>query len=332
MTAVTNLNLQISTYGYGEASLFEFFKSRSEAGLSTHNDEVKVYGSESSVSRKISSMFTTADGGGCSVIADDDCTYLIIPPGMVSVTGGDKTSTITVYGGLDEVDSVANLLRNNLNVIGSKIHWYYGQNGESTTIPVNGDNLPITEMYPSLSKSLEQYYDDYVNSSSSILILIGPPGTGKTSFIRGLLHHTNTSAVVSYDPSILEKDSIFAGFMGGNEMFMILEDSDSFLSSRSKGNTVMHKFLNIGDGLVSSRNKKLVFTTNLPSIRDIDPALIRPGRCFDILNFPRLTPAQGAHLLTTMGLPLRDLGSDMTLAEILHPDHKVVNDSVGFVK
>jgi ATP-dependent 26S proteasome regulatory subunit len=48
---------------------------------------------------------------------------------------------------------------------------------------------------------------------------------------------------------------------------------------------MMHRFLNVGDGLVTTKGKKLIFSTNLPSIRDVDSALVRPGRCFDILNF-----------------------------------------------
>jgi ATP-dependent 26S proteasome regulatory subunit len=52
---------------------------------------------------------------------------------------------------------------------------------------------------------------------------------------------------------------------------------------------MMHRFLNASDGLISMKGKKIIFTTNIPNIGDIDDALIRPGRCFDILNFRNLT-------------------------------------------
>jgi ATP-dependent 26S proteasome regulatory subunit len=133
---------------------------------------------------------------------------------------------------------------------------------------------------------------------------------------------------VSYDPDILEKDGIFANFVGGNQTFMVLEDSDAFLSSRSRGNTVMHKFLNVGDGLVSSRNKKIIFTTNLPSVRDIDPALIRPGRCYDVLKFDRLSSDDARHLSTALGRELN--GTEGSLAELLNDVRDLTPSPVGF--
>ena len=155
----------------------------------------------------------------------------------------------------------------------------YSSDGNSVNVPLNIDRLPVAEMYPFLNGgSLEDYYDRYMDSNANILLLIGPPGTGKTTFIRGLLAHTQSSAVVTYDAAILEKDFLFARFIESDESVMVLEDSDAFLKPRSDGNTMMHRFLNVGDGLVTTKGKKLIFSTNLPSIRDIDDALVRPGR------------------------------------------------------
>jgi hypothetical protein len=35
--------------------------------------------------------------------------------------------------------------------------------------------------------------------------------------------------------------------------------------------------------------KKLIFSTNLPSTKDIDDAILRAGRCFGVLEFRALT-------------------------------------------
>jgi ATP-dependent 26S proteasome regulatory subunit len=126
--------------------------------------------------------------------------------------------------------------------------------------------------------------------------LIGPPGTGKTTFIRGLLHHASKNAIVTYDEKILERDYVFARFLEDDVGVMVIEDADNFLKSRSDGNTMMHRFLNVGDGLISVRGKKLIFSTNLPSIRDVDPALVRPGRCFDVVTFDNYTLDQAETL------------------------------------
>jgi ATP-dependent 26S proteasome regulatory subunit len=186
-------------------------------------------------------------------------------------------------------------------------------------------------MYPFLSKDLFEYYDDYMDSSASVLVLLGPPGTGKTSFIRGLLQYTKTNALVSYDASILEKDYIFARFVEGQNNVMILEDADTFLGCRSDGNDVMHKFLNVGDGLITSKGKKMIFSTNLPSIKDIDPALVRPGRCFDVLEFRPMQETEHQALADKLGIDR--MTGEKTLAEIFHSQihaPKVKRRNMGF--
>ena len=158
-----------------------------------------------------------------------------------------------------------------------------------------------------------------MDSNAGILLLIGKPALGKTTFIRGLLDYTQSSATVSYDPKILERDQLFAEFIGdGDSNFLILEDSDTFLCSRTDGNNLMQRFLNVSDGLVSSKDKKMIFTTNLPSVRDIDPALIRKGRCFDILKFELLTKQQAAVLAADFGIDSIPDKNAYTIADVLN--------------
>jgi len=42
-------------------------------------------------------------------------------------------------------------------------------------------------------------------------------------------------------------------------------------------NVDLHRFLAIADGVVRAQGRKIIFTTNLPSVGDIDDALVRPG-------------------------------------------------------
>jgi ATP-dependent 26S proteasome regulatory subunit len=149
--------------------------------------------------------------------------------------------------------------------------------------------------------------------------LIGPPGTGKTSFIKYLLTRSGSGAKVSYDPDIIKSDSFFAEFVEGDASFMIFEDADAFLQSKKEGNTLMHRFLNVADGLVSTKGKKLIFSTNLPSITDIDEALIRPGRCFDICHFRNLTRDEAENVVAEIqqDISLPD-SNNISLSEIFN--------------
>lgn len=330
-------NLSISTYGFGEASLYAFFKTQIDSGNDALSQEFKVIGNLDQVAIKTKELIIQNPGNSCSIIGDEDATYILVNgapakpnSAVVKIEGGASSSTITVVSGRFLAHGLKTIIESNFSLIGAKITWVYGSNGESTSIPVSADNLPVTEMYPNLPKNLYDYYDDYINSSSSILVLIGPPGTGKTSFLRGLLHHTSSSAMVSYDSTILEHDSIFANFISGHNKFMILEDSDTFLASRSRGNTVMHKFLNVGDGLVSTKGKKIIFTTNLPSVRDVDPALIRPGRCFDVVHFNKISVGQCQKIIDVLGLDVPVPQTDVTLAELFNPGSDRTVRQVGF--
>lgn len=227
---------------------------------------------------------------------------------VVKIYGDDQFVEKWYFQLIDQYEEVKNV-----------IEWIYGGDGQSIEIPVRGDRVPTEEMYPFLDgRTLAEYYDSYMQSSASILLLIGPPGTGKTTFIRGLLQHAEVSAIVTYDTTILAKDHMFANFIEGDRNVLVVEDADNFLGARSDGNDFMHKFLNVGDGLVTTKNKKMIFSTNLPSVKDVDPALIRPGRCFDIINFDMLTSEQAAKLAGVLGIEFTGKGSKHSIADVFH--------------
>ena len=248
-----------------------------------------------------------------------------------------NSTSVQIFGEEQEVQRVQQLFKDNFEEVVSSIEWVYNQKGDSITLPVLNDNYPIKEFYPFLGeKSLEDYYDEYMKSRASILILIGPPGTGKTTFLRGLIAHTKSNAIVSYDVKILEDDSFFANFIGDdNSQLLVLEDSDTFLGPRKDGNHMIMKFLNIGDGLVSNQHKKIIFTTNLPSVKEIDPALIRPGRCFDILNFENLTAQQANAVSEALKLEQELFDGKVSLAEVFNrqpfSSQLKAKSTVGFI-
>ncbi len=196
------------------------------------------------------------------------------------------------------------------------VKWVYSSRGDEISVPLNY-RAGINAAYPWMKTTISEYIRDYLDSEACVLILIGPPGTGKTTFIKNIIHQSGGNAKVAYDEKVLSGDDFFAMFIDGEDDILVMEDADSFLDSRQDGNTMMHKFLNVSDGLISTVGKKMIFSTNLPNINDIDPALLRTGRCYDTMEFRPLTRTEAQAVLDEIKSDrvLPD-GSEFTLAEI----------------
>jgi hypothetical protein len=328
-------NIFIGANDYGDYLYSQLLVVRGEGNKSTFNRDLKLHGNRSKWTNFIETQFD-----GDHIIELSESNGIIITEGANFIRYDANSNSITarMYGDAEFNATIAALLQENFEVVTSYIEWVYSSDGNSVNVPLNTERLPMQEMYPFLEEEpLASYYDRFLASQANILLLIGPPGTGKTTFIRGLLAHSNSSAIVTYDSAILEKDYLFARFIEDETGVMVLEDSDNFLKARSDGNTMMHRFLNVGDGLVTTKGKKLIFSTNLPSIRDVDPALVRPGRCFDILNFTPLNGEQAAKLAEKLGTTYdkKDSGT-YSIAEIFNKQlennsNRKVGSKMGFI-
>jgi hypothetical protein len=176
----------------------------------------------------------------------------------------------------------------------------------STSFDEIADDLLLDEAYPSLGVTVGQFIDGYLRARETVLILQGPPGTGKTRLVRAILaamsRRKGDSAKVMYtaDKRALENDEIFVDFITGSHDAFVIEDADHLLKARTSGNFELHRFLGIADGVVRAQSRKVIFTTNLPNINDIDDALLRPGRCYAVKNLRNLTPAEALRLAETV--------------------------------
>ena len=102
------------------------------------------------------------------------------------------------------------------------------------------------------------------------------------------------------DKRALENDEIFVNFITGSHDAFVVEDADHLLMARANGNVDLHRFLAVADGVVRAQGRKIIFTTNLPNVGDIDEALVRPGRCFATVRTRPLQRSEAESLLARL--------------------------------
>lgn len=173
------------------------------------------------------------------------------------------------------------------------IDWHFhGGHGGLTNVTFDelADPVLVDEAYPSIEGGVETFIERYLAARDTILVLQGPPGTGKTRLVRAILaamsRRKRDSAKILYtaDRRAIENDELYVEFLTGSHDALVVEDADHLLGARSNGNRDLHRFLTVADGVVQALGRKIVFTTNLHNIGDIDDALIRPGRAFAVVR------------------------------------------------
>lgn len=213
------------------------------------------------------------------------------------------------------------------------------QGGELQTQHLSPNmDYALESFYPWITTELRGYFEEFLNSRSNVLILIGPPGTGKSTLIRTMIRNLNASALLAYKPDVITsgyflqvcreffhanantEETDVDGNVVERPTAVVVEDADVIMSKRNLGNMQMAELLNATSGIVSDTNSKFILSTNLKDTDDIDPALLRQGRCFDILCFRDLTAAESAIIRKARGLKPREFDPKRKyrLAEVLN--------------
>jgi hypothetical protein len=312
---MTNKDIILGTNDYRDLHLTTFIHERLAKDLSTITEELCVRGNHKKALQYVKDKFSNHKifSAGTSRIV------INVGDAIIEVSSNENTIDFRFHASFQRNAELMDEVLQNFEEVSIYISWIYDANMNKATVPIDQTMLPVDEMYPFLNgETLDSYYQRFLEARSGILILIGPPGTGKTSFIRGFLAATESSAIVTYDSELLSKDGLFAEFIESSTNTLIIEDADLMLTARTDGNQLMSKFLNVGDGLVSMKGKKIIFSTNLPNVKDIDAALLRPGRCHDIVPFGSLDKNDTVKLINVLNLPydLTNIAPKATIAEI----------------
>ena len=172
-------------------------------------------------------------------------------------------------------------------------------------------------------------FNQYILSENNILLLCGVAGGGKTElgnlYMKFLLKSSLFREKIESSPDesldikvayiknekILSTDQFWLTLQEDRYDLVFLDDLDYGLLPRTQEisssedidkNKFISNLLSFTDGIFeSSQTTKFIITTNR-EVGDIDSAILRKGRTFDILNLRPLTNKESKKIWTSNGL------------------------------
>jgi hypothetical protein len=164
-----------------------------------------------------------------------------------------------------------------------------------------------------------------------LLLLHGPPGTGKTTALRSLAREW--AAWCQFD-CVLDPEVLFGnpgylmevavGTDGDEEekrrwRLLILEDCDELIRGEAKKSTGqgLSRLLNLTDGMLGQGRDVLVAITTNEDLTHLHPAVVRPGRCLAQIEVGPLSQAEATGWLGENPAATRIGAEGATLAELV---------------
>ena len=175
-----------------------------------------------------------------------------------------------------------------------------------------------------------------------LTLIDGPPGTGKTFFVTGLVEALPDPIFVVIPPDMVAQLAapdlvgtllnfrewggrpMIAHSVGtptppvksSSTMVLIVEDADHCLLPRGTDNMgSVSSLLNLSDGILGRLLDLRVIATTNAKIKEVDSALLRPGRLSAQIKIDKLTEAHASHVAQRLG-HVGPVGRSMTLAEV----------------
>ncbi|CAF0852647.1 unnamed protein product [Rotaria sordida] len=207
-----------------------------------------------------------------------------------------------------------------LNMVCRNQHGYY-------LTSINIKKPLITDLALHYGKNFVPVHEKIIKNlnkkeGKGIVLLHGIPGSGKTHYIRYLIHEIEEKTLVYVPPDMAKEISSpeFLPFlMQYQNSVLIIEDAENIIKDRNEcliPSQAVANLLNLSDGLLGDAMHQQIIATFNCDLTKIDPALLRKGRLIANYEFNELDTESSKILSDKLGFGTENITVPMTLAEI----------------
>lgn len=175
----------------------------------------------------------------------------------------------------------------------------------------NEDFLP---MHREIVKQLNK------QDRTGLYLFHGEPGTGKSTYIKYLIHKVRKKVIFISPKTAGQLDSINVTpfLLENRNSVLVIEDSEELIASREEiRNSNLSMLLNLTDGLLGESLGIQIIATFNTDVKNIDKALLRKGRLSLIYEFKALDEKRTNLLLNKLGY-FTKVERGLTVAEIFN--------------
>jgi len=209
-----------------------------------------------------------------------------------------------------------------------------GGNGYCLRSHAINDDFEIKSLDTNYGYGFEKFHNElmgrFKSETKGLILFHGEPGTGKTYYIRHLLRTmTSNGKVVIYMPPNMVDYLIEPGFMTflsseisnfsdeGYFCALLIEDAEPLLAARQGDVRIqgVSNLLNMTDGLLNDMLDLQIICTFNVKLKELDKALLRPGRLLARKEFKRLSALDANILGQQLGVK-HHFTAPATIAEV----------------
>ena len=179
-------------------------------------------------------------------------------------------------------------------------------------------NIHYNEDFFAIHKTIVKQLNK--KDTNGLYLFHGQPGTGKSTYIKFLIHQLKKK-VIFISPKMageLDNLSMTPFLLDNRNSVLVIEDAEQLITSRDEvRNSNLSMLLNLTDGLLGESLGIQIIATFNTDVKNIDKALLRKGRLSIIYEFKPLALDRTNSLLNKLGHSI-EVTQPLSVADIFN--------------